>query len=94
MSECVREATPVEVLEKDLKDILSRPLKEEVMKQEINNAIAKAMCYEHDYYEHHYVVIQNQLKDAKRENKILSTQSRVLAEYIINKEEYGGRECL
>lgn len=94
MSEAVREATPVEVLERDIKDILSRPLKEEVMKKDIENAIAKAMCYEHDYYNHQYTVISAQLKDVKRENKILSTQSRVMAEYIINKEEYGGRECL
>lgn len=94
MSEAVREATPVEVLERDIKDILSRPLKEEVMKKDIENAIAKAMCYERDYYEHHYVVVRNQLEDTKRENKILSIQSRVLAEYIIMKEEYGGKECL
>lgn len=94
MSECCREATPVEVLERDLKDILSRPLKEEERDKQIKEAIAKAMCYERDYYEHHYVVVRNQLEDAKRESKILSTQSRVLAEYIIMKEEYGGKECL
>lgn len=87
MSEAVREATPVEVLERDLKDILSRPLKEEVMKKDIENAIAKAMCYEHDYYNHQYTVISAQLKDQKEEVEVMRTQNRILTKYIMMKEQ-------
>lgn len=87
MSEAVREATPVEVLERDIKDILSRPLKEEIMKQEINNVIAKAMCYEHDYYNHQYTVISAQLKDQKEEVEVMRTQNRILTKYIMMKEQ-------
>ena len=87
MSEAVREATPVEVLERDIKDILSRPLKEEVMKQEISNVIAKAMCYEHEYYNHQYTMISAQLKDQKEEVEIMRTQNRILTKYIMMKEQ-------
>lgn len=87
MSEAVREATPVEVLERDLKDILSRPLKEEVMKKDIENAIAKAMCYEHDYYNHQYTVISAQLKDQKEEVEVMRTQNRILTKYIMMKKQ-------
>ena len=87
MSEAVREATPVEVLERDIKNILSRPLKEEVMKKDIENAIAKAMCYEHDYYNHQYTVISAQLKDQKEEVEVMRTQNRILTKYIMMKEQ-------
>ena len=87
MSEAVREATPVEVLERDIKDILSRPLKEEVMKKDIENAIAKAMCYEHDYYNHQYTVISAQLKDQKEEVEVMRTQNRILTKYIMMREQ-------
>lgn len=89
MSEAVREATPVEVLERDLNDILSRPLKEEEQKRQIKDVIAKAMCYEQDFLKRQYVVLDNHCKDLKKENEVLRTQNRVLAEYIHIKEEGG-----
>lgn len=83
MSECVREATPVEVLERELIDILSQNLKEESRKNMIEDAIEKAKSYEEHYYNNRYVVISNQLKDAQKENKSLMFQNRIIAEYAM-----------
>lgn len=91
MSEAVRQATPIEVLERDLEDILSRPLKEEVKAKQIQNAFEKAKDYEQNYYNNQYVVINAHLKDVQTENKVLRTTNRVLASYIETLEN-GGRE--
>ena len=57
------------------------------MKKDIENAIAKAMCYEHDYYNHQYTVISAQLKDQKEEVEVMRTQNRILTKYIMMKEQ-------
>lgn len=94
MCQAVREATPIEVLEKDLISVLTRPLKEESRLDLVKEVIEKAKCYEHDFYNRQWEVKRVQLKDEERKNKILETQNRVLTEYLINVEEYGGRSCL
>lgn len=95
MSESVREATPVEVLEKEIKNILSMftaEPKEQV--KMISEVIEKAKLCEKDYYDHQYNIISNNYKDLKKENEVLRTQNRVLTEYIIMKEQMEGKECL
>ena len=86
MSHAVREATPIEVLERDLIEVLTRPLKEESKLERVKEVIEKAKCYEHDFYNRQWEVKRAQLKDEERKNKILETQNRVLTEYILHKE--------
>lgn len=83
MSEAVREATPIEVLEKDLISVLTRPLKEEAKIEAIKEVIEKAKCYEHDFYNRQWEVKRAQLKDEEHKNKVLETQNRIITEYVM-----------
>lgn len=71
MCQAVREATPIEVLEKDLISVLTRPLKEGQLLDLVKEVIEKAKCYEHDFYNHQWEVKRAHLKDEERKNKIL-----------------------
>lgn len=94
MSEAVREATPIEVLNRDLKSILRSdvPLKENVTRNQVKDAVAKAMEYEQNYYNNQYVVISAHNKDLKKKVEVLEKQNQILTEYIIMKEK-GIVEC-
>ena len=92
MCQAVREATPIEVLEKDLISVLTRPLNEESRLDLVKKVIEKAKGYENDYYNRQWEVKRAQLKDEERKNRILETQNRVLTEYILfNEGEFKGR---
>lgn len=94
MSEAVREATPIEVLNRDLESILRSdvPLKENVTRNQVKDAVAKAMQYEQNYYNNQYVVISAHNKDLQKKVEVLEKQNRILTEYIIMKEK-GIVEC-
>lgn len=94
MSEAVREATPIEVLNRDLESILRSdvPLKENVTRNQVKDAVAKAMQYEQEYYNHQYVVISAHNKDLKKRVEVLEKQNQILTEHIIMKEK-GIIEC-
>lgn len=94
MSEAVREATPVEVLNRDLESILHSdvPLKENVTRNQVKDAVAKAMQYEQNYYNNQYVVISVHNKDLQKKVEVLEKQNQILTEYIIMKEK-GIVEC-
>lgn len=94
MGEAVREATPVEVLNRDLESILRSdvPLKENVTRNQVKDAVAKAMQYEQNYYNNQYVVISARNKDLQKKVEVLEKQNQILTEYIIMKEK-GIVEC-
>lgn len=94
MSEAVREATPIEVLNRDLESILRSdvPLKENVTRNQVKDAVAKAMQYEQNYYNNQYVVISACNKDLQKKVEVLEKQNQILTEYIIMKEK-GIIEC-
>lgn len=94
MSEAVREATPIEVLKRDLESILRSdvPLKENVTRNQVKDAVAKAMQYEQNYYNNQYVVISARNKDLQKKVEVLEKQNQILTEHIIMKEK-GIIEC-
>lgn len=84
MSECAREATPIEVLKRDLAEFFgNRGVLDAEMGKHLDEILAKAMCYEQNYYNNHYLVIDAMLKDAQKENKVLSAQNRIITEYAM-----------
>lgn len=94
MSEAMREATPIEVLNRDLESILRSdvPLKDNVTRNQVKDAVANAMQYEQEYYNHQYVVISAHNKDLKKKVEVLEKQNQILTEHIIMKEK-GIIEC-
>ena len=89
MSEAVRETTPIEVLNRDLESILRSdvPLKEDVTRNRVKDAVAKATQYEQDYYNHQYRVISTHNKELRKKVEVLEKQNQILTEYIIMKEK-------
>lgn len=95
MSEAVRESTPVEVLETEIKRILSMlTVEKKEQAKMISEVIEKAKLHERDYYDHQYTIISNNCKNLRKENKVLKVQNKVLTEYIIMKEQMEDKVCL
>ena len=92
MSNTAREATPIEVLNHDLAVFFNNRglVLDEEMGKRFDEILAKAKCYEQNYYNNHYVVIDAMLKDAQKENKVLSTQNRIITEYVMFLESQKG----
>ena len=89
MSQTVKEETPIELLGKTVKNIILTYEDDKEKMVHIEEAIEKAKSYEMEYYNNCYSMTMKRLKDAQREIKGLSTQNRVLTEYISMKEELG-----
>lgn len=82
MSEAVKVATPIEVLEDELKIILSNTKMDKDTKEQMKKSFARVKEYEQKYYDNHYLVINGMLKDSNKENELLKTTNRALASYI------------
>lgn len=92
MNDAVREATPIEVLSRDIEKIFSTPYTVEETKSRVRAVIEKAKCCEQEYLKRQYVIIEGHCKSLVRENDVLKVQNRVLAEYILfNEENFKGR---
>ena len=86
MNQTLREETPIEVLERAVKNIILTYEDDKEIIRNIGETIEKTKNYEHEYYNNQYTVIGAQLKEVQREVEVLKTQNRVLAEYITMKE--------
>lgn len=89
MGEAVRRMTPVEMLQGDLESIIMNdaPLKENITRERVKEAVQKALSYEKTYYDDEYKVISCRVKDSNRKAEILRKQNEILTEHIIMKEK-------